>query len=196
MIGKLTVFPKVYKFTQRILVDDQLTERIVMKYLDYQNGMRILDFGCGVGLYAHLFSDEDYCGVDILPQYLSSARNRYPKKEFIDSKDLMQVAKKRPFDRILVLGVFHHMSDEEIKSVLQTFRSISSPDAKVVVLEAIYPENKFDIPGWLLRKMDRGNYVRHISTWNHLFEKENISINFTPYYNKLLPCIAGTLKFL
>ena len=53
--------------------------------LDYLGG-RILDLGCGTGLFLELFDYWDYIGTDISGDMPNQARKKYPDRIFIETR--------------------------------------------------------------------------------------------------------------
>lgn len=87
----------------------------------------ILDVGCGLGdLWAYLKRRNtgfaDYLGIDINPQMLAAARDKYPQAQFED-RDLMR-SPMRPnqFDYVFGSGIFNMVIPEWEKMTLQTLR--------------------------------------------------------------------------
>ena len=84
-----------------------------------KNGLKILDYGCGLGyLYDYLSKTKfsfEYTGIDMVPQFIDSCKSKYPKACF----DLIDPT--RPicgeYDIVFASGVFNLMThDSEIIS--------------------------------------------------------------------------------
>jgi ubiquinone/menaquinone biosynthesis C-methylase UbiE len=75
-------------------------------------GMSVLDIGCALGGFASILgehlSDFTYVGLDISPEMIRRAKERYPGHEFhvIAQGDLSPVEGRR-FDLVLSLGILH-----------------------------------------------------------------------------------------
>ena len=78
-------------------------------------GRRILDIGCGRGdFYPYLkksVDDVKYTGVDIVPDLVQLANNKYPEARFL-CKDLIEELWDEKFDYIFISMVFNHKLDE------------------------------------------------------------------------------------
>jgi SAM-dependent methyltransferase len=74
-------------------------------------GSRVLDIGCGIGdLYPYLntlYGNVDYTGVDIVPELISCATDRYASARFL-CIDLMTEPFPEQFDYALISGVFNN----------------------------------------------------------------------------------------
>ena len=56
--------------------DDQIMRRWLTRYAE--PGSKVLDFGCGSGLWKDLFRDYEYYGYDQNPGMIKVAKERYP----------------------------------------------------------------------------------------------------------------------
>lgn len=90
-------------------------------------GIKILDYGCGLGyLYEYLSKFDfpvEYTGVDILPQFIDACKSKYPNTEFrlIDETGPIDGS----FDIVFASGVFNLIShDSEELSKDYTFERI------------------------------------------------------------------------
>lgn len=106
-----------------------------------KNGVKILDYGCGLGyLYDYLSKTKfsfEYTGIDIVPQFIDSCKLRYPKACF----DLIDPT--RPicgeYDIVFASGVFNLMThDSEIISkeyALERIEYLFSITNKILVCD-------------------------------------------------------------
>ena len=195
LISKLvsvTRVPHIYQCAQCLLTDTRLTERVLREGLQHEAGMRVLDLGCGPGQFAGLFRDEDYLGIDISPEYIDRARKLHPTKRFqlMNATEIGSLNER--FDRAMVMGVFHHMPDADVTDSLRSLRNTLNPGGFCFVAEAIWPTNRFDFAGWLLRRLDRGAHVRTVARWLELFQEFGVRDQVTAY-NRLLPYMTCRL---
>lgn len=74
----------------------------------------ILDVGCGFGdLNLHLgqvFHEYDYTGIDLLPEFISTARERYGERENVRFMlgDFLSVRFRKNFDVVVASGTFNN----------------------------------------------------------------------------------------
>jgi SAM-dependent methyltransferase len=71
-------------------------------------GSKVLDFGCGVGHFLEFLSTqnlniEKYIGIEIVPEMLAFARNKYPSASFFLPSELNKLS----FDYGFVSGTFN-----------------------------------------------------------------------------------------
>ena len=79
-----------------------------------RGGIKILDYGCGLGyLYEYLSKFDypvEYTGVDILPQFIDTCKSKYPKAEFRLIKETEPI--DGAYDIVFASGVFNLISHE------------------------------------------------------------------------------------
>ena len=84
---------------------DQITRFRALLQVEDISGGSVLDVGCGLGdLYKYLLQSEiavEYTGIDIVPGFIFSARQRYPQGNF-EIADINDI--KQSYDYILASG--------------------------------------------------------------------------------------------
>ena len=74
-------------------------------------GKRVLDLGCGIGdFYPYLkdrFAHFDYTGIDIVPEMIEFASQRYPDARF-ECRDVLLDPLTEDFDFVLICGIFNN----------------------------------------------------------------------------------------
>jgi SAM-dependent methyltransferase len=74
-------------------------------------GCRILDLGCGLGdFYPFLserFDNIDYTGIDIVPELVANAANKYPNAKFL-CQDILINGIDGMFDYVFISGMFNN----------------------------------------------------------------------------------------
>lgn len=88
---------------------------------------RVLDLGCGPGLYARKLLDRypklDYYGFDLLPAMLSN----HPARQRTAIADAVQIPfASASFDLVMANHVLHHI--EDVPTVLSEMRRVLKPD--------------------------------------------------------------------
>lgn len=121
---------------------------------------RILDFGCGTGLFAGLFLDLgfDYVGYDIRADVLSYASRLHPRARFAPSKDVLR--KLGPYDLALVNCCAHHIADEKLVEEFSLVNEILKSDGKMLFADLIDPGDNCGTCKRLLKKIERGEHLR------------------------------------
>lgn len=160
--------PAAYEWTQRLAT---LNYRVFLCELRHEEffvpGKSYLDVGCGTGfLYAHL-KNEDYTGVDLNSRYIAAARRKHGDR-FQTGNALDLTFLRRKFDRIISVGLMHHLDDQEVSAALDQFCSRLKAGGNIFIIDALWPQNKNPV-GRLLRRSDNGAFVRTYSQWETLF---------------------------
>jgi 2-polyprenyl-3-methyl-5-hydroxy-6-metoxy-1,4-benzoquinol methylase len=115
-------------------------------------GGRVLEFGCGTGWLSLLlagYGSFRVCGVDFSPEQIARAeaeatgRGLESRVDFSllrgSIRDLGRLFEGGSFDALIVHGVLHHLTNSEIRELIETFCSrLSSPRAMVFICEPVY----------------------------------------------------------
>lgn len=125
--------------------------------LALQPGERLLDIGCGTGLFAPR-ADGFYLGIDPALDALRFARARFPggQRHFAAMRAGALALRPGSFDKGLIANVAHHLSEAELDQLLCAVREVVR--GPLVVLDAA-----LDIANPVERALlryDRGAYVR------------------------------------
>lgn len=154
--------PAVYSAFQRFMGAHDDRERYVHDFLKPAAGMRVLDIGCGpADILAHL-PDVEYYGFDISEQYIQNARQRFAgRRAQFSCKHLYpeDLAALPRFDRVIAIGLLHHLDDDTALGVLRMASSRLAPGGRLVTLDPCLTEDQHPLARWLV-KSDRGQNVR------------------------------------
>lgn len=132
---------------------------------------KVLDLGSGNGYLSTLFTSNGYLGYEIDSKLVNEAKFNYPKYHFRVG-DITKIDIGRKFDLILIIGVIHHLNDEQFDSVLKVINRHIDKKGKILIIEAIPPISKYNFVGKLIRNMDRGNYVRSMISYKSKLNKK------------------------
>lgn len=180
LVRWLSSRPTLWNLFRRILEfnfreERRVISRELMPGADQARGQgrrpAVLDLGCGTGELAPIFikSGYDYSGVDIEPERIEFARKTYPEGKFL----VMDASKLRfpdgHFDQILVTGVLHHLSDDEVRDIVGEMARVLRPDGRALVMEDIALRGSFNLLGALVHLADAGAYIRRPRQYLALF---------------------------
>ncbi len=191
--------PFVYRALCRCF-NVEAAHRDLIARAGYRPGMRTLDIGCGPGDLANYVEPRDYVGIDVSEAYISDARRRIPAQWHVLPAERVSELKDS-FDLALMFGVFHHLSDDQVRATLTGLERVLKPQGRFVLVEAVWPSHFWDLPGYVIRKLDRGQFVRTEAQWHRLLgERWQMS---TPYMRRnfiieyfgceLRPAVAGVV---
>lgn len=139
---------------------------IQKRFLPLVETGKVLDLGSGTGEFSSLFRTENYVGIDIEPQNVAYAKTHYSKKEFRQGD-----ARKLPFFKdssfagILVVGVLHHLEDDDCRKALLEMRRVLKKGGTLLLMEDT-KEGTF-VSGFL-RALDRGSHIRTFEEWEKM----------------------------
>lgn len=183
--------PTLYNWVQKIIANPlhrQVGELIKSKIPDVY-GNSVLDIGCGLGNYSLLFTNAKYTGLDADSNYIDHARKIFAKPNVSFLVENAVAPQGLPsFNYIFSVGLYHHLSDKDTITSLGKLRSQLIDGGFMLIFDAVYPKN-FNIPGYILRRLDRGKYVRTFGEYSRLLQK-NFKTEYINYHT------AGVLNFI
>lgn len=171
VVERISDHPVLFIFFRSILENDFRSIRTaIRKHLRVGQGLRSLDLGCGPGAFADMFAGDDYVGVDMNPRYVDHAR-RHCKGAFIVSDARKVELPEARFDQILIFGLLHHLSDEDVRAVLKECRRMLVPGGHVLAIEDIPAISKLNLIGHLIHNVENGEHIRPSAEYRKLYEE-------------------------
>jgi ubiquinone/menaquinone biosynthesis C-methylase UbiE len=130
---------------------------------------KVLDLGCGTGIFAKYFNPLTYCGIDSNNNYIASAlyKNKGYKFMHVDAQTLP--FSDNHFDVCFVSGVFHHMNNQVSDIALREVSRVLKEKGKLFVWEDIETVNKWNIIGRIIHHYDEGDHIRTIDKYREMF---------------------------
>jgi ubiquinone/menaquinone biosynthesis C-methylase UbiE len=108
----------------------------VVRWAGLQDGMSIIDVGCGSGRLAHAIGQHmsvDFLGVDIVQQLLDYAKTKSPANyRFVCHRELTIPAKDYSAEMVSAFSLFTHLLHAETYLYLEDARRVLRPGGKVV----------------------------------------------------------------
>ena len=163
--------PLVYDWFQHGLGRAGTQDWFADQVLQPRPGQRILDVGCGTATVLEKLDDVTYLGIDHNAEYISKARARYGDKGSFHCIDINDATFKDfgRFDIVLLLGVLHHLRDDEVNALMQAIPGVLNPDGVVITFDCAIVSGQHSIAR-LLAKLDRGRYARSPQLYRELLE--------------------------
>jgi 2-polyprenyl-3-methyl-5-hydroxy-6-metoxy-1,4-benzoquinol methylase len=140
-----------------------------LQRLQLRTGARILDFGCGTGLFAPALRDAgfDYCGYDPDIASVRYASRRYPSLRFVAG--LEDAAASAPYDVILANCCFHHIADEELVSVtLPGIAGMMRRDSVFVLIDVLPLDARASAVRRVFNWFEQGSHKRTAGAFERL----------------------------
>jgi ubiquinone/menaquinone biosynthesis C-methylase UbiE len=168
----------LFNFFRRLVENSFRAEKgVILKELAPHPGQKILDLGCGTGEFSTLFSPDDYLGVDLSARYIAYARRVYRHDFQVGDIRALNLP-DHTFDAVLVVGVLHHLPDEDTARVLREIQRVLKPTGQALVLEDIPTVSNYNLLGKLIHYLENGHNIRRAEQYRALFEK-HLSIERT-----------------
>lgn len=150
----------LYVALQRALGADRLRYRCLDE-LALEDGDTVIDVGCGPAYYFERLPRVRYFGFDTAPRYIDYARKRWGDRaefhcEVFGEQHLAQIP---PADAVLLLGLLHHLSDEDSRHLLRVAAKALAPGGRVIAVDTCFEPGQGRISRWMSEN-DRGEHVR------------------------------------
>lgn len=159
------------EFFLRILTLNYLVlKKIIREELNFKKGTRVLDIGSGTGIISPLFSNCDYVGIDMDKKLVDFSMRKYPFSFRVMDAQKLDFS-ENSFDAVLILGVIHHLNNEQSEKVLNGVKRVLKKRGTALIVEAIPPLDKFNYPGRILRSLDEGHNIRKLEEYESIFRK-------------------------
>ena len=120
----------------------------------FRGGKRILDVGCGAGEAAIWADGIEYVGIDMAEAQLRQGCGK-PDRLLAAASVLALPFPDGCFDRVVAVGVFHHMTADEIPAALREMARVLAPDGQIASIEP-NPWNLYQRLLAYLRPAERG----------------------------------------
>jgi len=156
---------------------------------------KILDFGCGYGLFANLLTlrspDRFLVGIDLNSRRITSAiRSSGARSNIIFKCGDVGDLHSTPFDAVVMTDVLHHIDDSGARLLLQKINACLHPEGILVILDVDNrPFWKFLIAYLVDRSLNPGNHLwyRPLTRMSNLLASAFLRIDNVISANKNLP---------
>ena len=200
-LGVLLSFSWAYRLFRWLIGAQRMGPAFVGEYIRPAPGMRVLDLGCGPADVLEHLPDLRYVGVDLSEDYIQTARARHGARGHFMCCDVADLPEEfaGPYDRILALGLLHHLEDAEARRLLETCSRLLAKNGMLVTLDGCYRDGQGRWARFFLDR-DRGRRVRDREGYLKLAEglfgsveahlREDL-LNL-PYTHLILQCRVST----
>lgn len=150
----------IFSLFQKLIAADRI-KVFISQNTELKPGYKALDVGCGFGnLLEYLPRNINYLGVDISQDYINYAKKRYNSRGKFICTDVTKLRlKEGKFDVIFISCLFHHLSDSEVKKLLESLQPYIKKETVVVSADGVYLENSSFLSRFF-SSQDRGKYIR------------------------------------
>lgn len=165
--------PKVYDFVQNALGAQSSRRTLVRDHFQLRSGHTMLDVGCGTGeITPHLPAGVNYYGIDLSPDYIASARQRYGQLGRFDVADVSQPlpSSTPPADLVTCIGLLHHLDDSECVTLFRSIDKLLASGGRFVTLDPTFVSGQ-SVIAYQLARRDRGRNVRSPEAYEALAKR-------------------------
>lgn len=167
-VQAMSAVPAIFDFLRWILEGGfRGHESVFQNELQDESGTT-LDLGCGTGQWSGRFSDSEYVGVDIVPEYVSAAHRKHPEHTFLLADGRSLPLKTETIGRVLISGVLHHLDDRSATDVLAECVRVLEPMGTLVVWEDISTSPWTNPIGQMAHRLDNGDFIRRPDEYRSL----------------------------
>lgn len=188
--GEYKDLPEAYELEERSRPDEMamlsFAQHLATQSLNDVSSAAVLDLCCGTGLSFEEVLDHPSVGVlvgiDISPQYLAFARNKFETKS-VQPMLILGDAVTTPlppftWDVVMMASAYHHIEDSRKLAFLRRVRALLGTHGIGIIAENILPEYS---PG------DRDGYARSIKTfYDAVLETARSSNPYLPRHVEML----------
>jgi ubiquinone/menaquinone biosynthesis C-methylase UbiE len=171
LVERVSDHPVLFIFCRSLLENDfKAIRALIRRELRVGEGLRTLDLGCGPGAFAELFDGDDYVGADLNSRYIEHAR-RACKGTFVVSDARKLELPDGRFDQILIFGLLHHLSDDDVRAVLCEARRLLVPGGRMLIIEDIPAISRLNLIGHLIHSVENGEHIRPVPEYQRLYNE-------------------------
>ncbi|HVJ31893.1 MAG TPA: class I SAM-dependent methyltransferase [Terriglobia bacterium] len=167
-IYAITQVPALHKMIQLALARPNAIGRVADEIIKPKGGEAVLDLGCGAGQIMPFLGARSYIGVDLNPAHIEAAKQRFPESDFRvgDAIGFLETTAEK-FDLITMIGLLHHLDDNQVIRIMSGARRSLNPGGRVVAFDAGFEKNQNPI-AWLMSRLDSGRNVRTLDAYLEL----------------------------
>ena len=161
VVKRLLGHHALYVGLQRAVGADRLRYRCLDE-LALTDGDVVIDVGCGPAYYFARLPKVRYVGFDTSPRYVAHARRRWGREdgefrcEVFGEEHLGELP---PADAVLLLGLLHHLPDDQARHLLDVAARALAPGGRVISVDPTFHPGQGRISRWMSAN-DRGEHVR------------------------------------
>jgi len=158
---KFLEISSIYAKLMGFLLGANTYTTLVYEYIQPTPGCSVLDVGCGPAAILDFLPNVKYIGLDHNPNYIATATKKYGSKGTLICAGVDQLNDYglKTFDRIIILGVMHHLDDSQLIKLMTSLKNRLNNGGVLITFDVSF-EKKQKLIAKLLAKNDRGKFVR------------------------------------
>jgi SAM-dependent methyltransferase len=165
--------PRLYNLLQDLVGGSRDRADFVRTHVLFQPDEKVVDAGCGTGSALEFLPPVNYVGFDPNSGYIHAAQSRYGSRgQFLcgdaDSPEVRELAQNA--DTFLSFGVLHHLTDSQIRKILNLARACLRPSGRFIFYEPCFSASD-DVLGRIFMRLDRGGNIKTDQAWQALLSE-------------------------
>ena len=107
----------------------------VDKFLNYLEGKKVLDIGCGVGNLTKYIMDKGFNveGIDLSKEMLNIAKQKYSDIKFYEM-NMKEITLRKKYDGIMLAYSLFHLTKKEVIEVLPKYYDLLNSNCKILLI--------------------------------------------------------------
>ena len=107
----------------------------VDKFLNYLEGKKVLDIGCGVGNLTKYIMDKGFNveGIDLSKEMLNIAKQKYSDIKFYEM-NMKEITLRKKYDGIMLDYSLFHLTKKEVIEVLPKYYDLLNSNGKILLI--------------------------------------------------------------
>lgn len=188
--------PLVYRCMQWLVGAERLRRHVAV-LIEPTPGLCVLDIGCGPADLLAWLPGVNYVGFDSSADYVAAAQARFGSRGSFFQEELRADTRLDlgQFDRIVAVGLLHHLDDEAALRLFELAAQRLRPDGRLITVDCCWREGQHPLARWLISR-DRGQNVRHLEGYQELARSQFPRVQASyrsdllhiPYSHTLLNC--------
>ena len=165
--------PFLYNLLQDAVGANALRRKVIQNHVRAKAGDKVVDIGCGPSRILRWLPDVQYLGLDINPEYISSATRTHGNKgTFVvgDTKSLRHDPRFKDADILMALGLLHDLDDEDAAHCIRFAYDALKERGRFVCLDGCWIPNQGSFSRYVMSH-DRGQNVRTEQQYRELAAK-------------------------
>jgi len=198
-LRSVLALPLVFKWFHRAVGDDRLRRIYVNDFVRPKPGDIVLDVGCGPADTICYLPHVHYHGIDLSERYIAAAQARYGARGTFEVRDVADMVAAHPsrFDKVIAMGVLHHLPDAAIHHLFAVLTLLLKPNGRFISIDGCYVKGQSRVARYLLSH-DRGQFVRTETEYLNLTREIFPTVTATvrsdlyriPYTHLIMDCVA------
>ncbi|NWF66371.1 MAG: class I SAM-dependent methyltransferase [Campylobacterales bacterium] len=184
-LQKILKNPVIFDTFQKLIGRTKSDMIFTNDYVKPFDGMRVLDIGCGTSAILKFLSEYDiiYDGYDANLSYINSSKERWKNRDkfnfhnqIVDEELLKKVGSKDSYDVVLAIGLMHHLSDEDILTLVDTAYCALKEGGSFITFDPCNLDD-MNILETIVYKYDRGRNVKKVNEYIDLLSSKFSNID-------------------